>query len=257
MADSMKMDMMKNKDASKVTIEAIEGHESKVESSLTGANGAVQRQFSILAPKIIYQMLDSDNSPGRTMTVPSAGKMLVRDHRPPAAPKPGDKPKKEGDDDQSRGDTAFQWQKQLIYSENQHRADMTGDVVIIHQLDGKESADGPIRINADTVTAWFEPNTPDAKPPAATPGAQTDSSMHLKRLTANGNVNITRADSHLTADNIEYDPASHWMIAHGSDTTPAHLEDPDPKRNLTAQDLQWNTLTWDVKASGPRAANPR
>lgn len=254
-ADSIKMDVMKDKDVKRITIL---GNKAKVRSTLSGPNGNAVRQFVILAPKIIYQLMDSEELAAKTVWVPSAGEMFLGDHRPPEHPKPGEKA---DDESNSRGDTAFQWKRQLVYNEAKHNAVMTGDVVIVHQPEGKESAEGPVRINADQVTAWFDPQprapkattAPATRPSAAGP----DSAMQLKRLTAVGNITITRNGSTLTGDQVEFDPKTHWMTAHGTDDRPAHFENADPTKTINARDLSWNTQTWNVKAVGSRLDNPR
>ncbi len=252
-ASSMQMDVLKDKEVRTITIEG----NGKVESSLAAANGTIARQFSLWAPRIIYQLIGSSDSPGKTMIVPTAGQMLVRDHRPSDKHPAPDKPKKQDDEAGSRGDTAFQWKKRLVYSETDRRAVMTGDVVIVHQPDGKESADGPLRINADQVTATFDPRKPDTRAVATTLPAQQEPAMQLKRLTADGHIIITRGPSSLSSEKIDYDPLTHWMTAHGTDEHPAFLDDPDPRRSLVARDLQWNTQTWNIKMTGPLVTNPK
>ncbi|HZK80098.1 MAG TPA: hypothetical protein VFC46_03505, partial [Humisphaera sp.] len=190
---------------------------------------------------------------------PSAGQMFMGDHRPPVKPKAGAK-KADDDDSSNRGDTAFKWQRQLVYSESKRNAVMTGDVIIVHQPDGKEAAQGPVRINADQVTAWFDPIKPEvkstAKPPH--PAGDPQGAMQLKHLTADGHVTITRATATLTADAVEYDPITHWMTAHGTPNADARYEDSqNSTASKSAKDMAWNTQTWNIKAAGPRIVNPR
>ena len=84
-ADGMEMDLMKDKDARTITIHG----NAKVISTLAGPDGKVLRQMFLTAPKIIYQLVDSKEQPAKTLIVPSAGEMLVGDHRPPEKPKAG------------------------------------------------------------------------------------------------------------------------------------------------------------------------
>ncbi|HWE02388.1 MAG TPA: hypothetical protein VG326_08240 [Tepidisphaeraceae bacterium] len=255
-ANGMQMDVMKDKDARTITIT---GASAKVKSTLAGSDGVIVRQFVIIGPRIIYQLLDSPELPAKTLWVPSAGQMFMGDHRPPEKPKAGAK-KGDEDDTGGRGDTAFKWERQLVYSEARRQAVMTGDVIIVHQPEGKESAQGPVRINADQVTAWFDPIKPDGKPATKPARATSDpqTSMQLKNLTADGHVTITRAASTLTADAVEYDPRTHWMVAHGTDTVDAKYEDSqNTTASKSAHDMAWNTQTWNIKAAGPRLVNPR
>ena len=253
-ANGMQMDVMKDKDARTITIS---GASAKVKSILAVPNGAILRQFVIIGPRIIYQLLDSPELPAKTLWVPSAGQMFMGDHRPPQNPKAG---AKKGDDDSSnRGDTAFKWDYQLVYSESERKAVITKDVIVVHQPDGKESAQGPVRINADQVTAWFDAK-PDEKPatkPVHGP-ADPQTAMQLKHLTAAGHVTITRATATLTADSVEYDPLTHWMVAHGTENVDAKYED---SQNTTvsksAKDMSWNTQTWNINVVNPKLVNPR
>ncbi|HWE93419.1 MAG TPA: hypothetical protein VG269_05540 [Tepidisphaeraceae bacterium] len=257
-ADSMQMDLMKDKEVKSVTLDG----KATVTSTLSGKDGSILRRFSLQGPTIIYSLFDAAGQPGRTMLVPSAGQMLVQDHRPapPATkPKPGQPPaEKKPDDgqmDTGHGDTAFQWSKQLLYSELLHNAVMTGDVLIVHQnLEGKED---PVRMNADTVTAWFAP-APQTKPAVAVapaPAAQP-AALQLKKLTAEGHVLVSRGGSQLSASRIDFDPVTHWMAASGSKDRPAVFQDPGTGKTLSGKQLWWNTQTWDVKLKEPAMVNP-
>ena len=82
--------------------------------------------------------------------------------------------------------------------------------------------------------------------------------MQLKHLIADGHVDITRAGGVLTADQVDYDPISHWMIARGSENRLARYEDPDPKKKpLTARQMEWNTETWHIRMSEPKGSDPK
>jgi hypothetical protein len=248
-ATAMEMDAIKDKDVRTVTLFG----NAKVKSVLVAANGAVSRQFVIVAPTVIYQLADSEQLPAKSLWVPCAGQMFLGDHHPSEKPKAG---AKQDDVVGGKGNTAFKWERMLVYKDVDHTAVMTGDVVIVHQPEGNESADGPVRINADSVTAVFDPK----KPPAATTGPaskQPDSSMQLAHLTADGHITVTRGQTVLTADQIEYDPATHWMTAHGTHANPAHYENAEIGSSKSFDDLSWNTVTWNFKAAGPRVVNPR
>jgi lipopolysaccharide export system protein LptA len=280
-ADSMQMGVMKDKDARTLTVDG----NANVVSTLGAPDGTVLRQFALYGPKIIYQLADSKELPAKTLVVPSAGRMFVGDHRPPEQRKANAGAKDPGEDDNGgRGDTAFQWSKQLVYSESQRQATLTGDVVVVHQPLGKQAELDRVRINSDQVTAWFEPQIPLLKPAATQPGAPTTrpttgpatqpttrpgqpgESLQLKHLTSLGHVVITRATgATLYADRVDYDPTIHWMIARGNENNPARYVDPNPKpdalhpadRVLTALEMEWNTDTWNIKMSGSESAAPR
>lgn len=277
--DSMQMDVMKDKDVRAITIESAAPRQAKVISILPGPDGKDLRQFLLIAPRIIYQLVDAKDQPAKTLIVPSAGQMLVGDHRPPE--KPRDDKSKSGDDASSgRGTTAFRWGRSLIYTEQRREAVMTSDVYVRHRPDSRDSSEIEIR-HADQVNAWFEPQKPKAKPAAANPAAapaavapaavstagaatkpatrpaDSETAMQLTRLIADGNVAITRAGSNLFANQVDYDPITHWMIARGSTNHPAHYEDPDPKKSMTAGQMEWNTESWHIKMSDPKASHPR
>ncbi|MDB5333554.1 MAG: OstA-like protein, partial [Phycisphaerales bacterium] len=255
-ADSMQMDLMKDKDVKSITLDG----KATVASTVSGKDGSIVRRFSLHGPTIIYSLVDAAGQPGRSMLVPAAGQMLVQDHRaaqPATKPKPGqpvaNKNANEGQMDTGRGDTAFQWSKQLLYSESLHNAVMTGDVVIVHQnLEGKED---PVRMNADTVTAWFEP-APQTKPAVAVAPAGQPAALQLKKLTAEGHIIVSRGGSQLSASRIDFDPVTHWMAASGSKDRPAVFQDPGTGKTLSGKQLWWNTQTWDVKLKEPAMVNP-
>jgi hypothetical protein len=166
--------------------------------------------------------------------------------------------------DTGRGDTAFQWSKQLLYSEMEHNAVMTGDVLIKHQ--NSEGKEDPVWMNADKVTAWFEPSAaPKAKPPAPAPGVAAaptpavvqPAALQLKKIVAEGRIAIFRGTSQLNANRIDFDPATHWIAASGSKDRPAVMQDSESGKTFTGTQLWWNTQTWDIKMKDPSMVNPR
>ena len=170
MADSMQMDIMKDKDVKTITIYGAGTSQAKVLSTLAEPDGKVLRQFLLLAPKIIYQMADAPDQAAKTLVVPSAGKMLMGDHRPPEKPKPG-AAKGNDDESSSRGNTAFSWKKSLVYSERDREAVLNGDVYVKHRPDAKDGNEFEV-LHSDQVAAWFESAKPAARPatnPATVP----------------------------------------------------------------------------------------
>ncbi|HET6248688.1 MAG TPA: hypothetical protein VFE47_13380 [Tepidisphaeraceae bacterium] len=280
-ADSMQMGMMKDKDVRTVTLSG----NSQVVSTSTGDNGIIARQFALYGPKIIYQLADSKELPAKTLLVPSAGRMYTGDHRPPEKRKPEDKDKDDNDAG-GRGDTAFQWSKRLVYSELQHQATLTGDVIVVHQPLGPQAEVDRVRVNADRVVALFEPQPKAAKPttqpapdaPATQPAnpatalattlpatrpttrpADPGESLQLKHLTADGHVVIVKPSTGATlySDRVDFDPIPHLMTARGSENNPARYVDPDPHRSLTGTEMQWNTETWNIKMTSVKTLNPK
>ena len=114
----------------------------------------------------------------------------------------------------------------------------------------------PVVLNADVVTAWFEP-APQTKPAVAVapaPAAQP-AALQLKKLTAEGHIVVSRAGSQLSANRIDFDPTTHWMAASGTNDRPA-VFDPGTGKTLSGKQLWWNTQTWDVKLKEPAMVNP-
>ncbi|MDB5172463.1 MAG: OstA-like protein, partial [Phycisphaerales bacterium] len=285
MADSMQMDLMKDKEMKTVTLD---GH-ATVTSTLSDNTGKILRLFHLHGPTIIYSLFDANGKPGRTVLIPAAGQMLVEDHRPPNVPAPvkpavgnlapgraapgtpapapvANKNANGAEMDTGRGDTAFQWSKQLLYSELEHSAVMTGDVLIKHQ--NPEGKEDPVVMNADKVTAWFEPPAaPKAKPvaPAPAPGVAAapapavvqPAALQLKKITAEGRIVITRGGSQLNATRIDFDPATHWIAAGGTKDRPAVFQDASTGKTFSGTQVWWNTQTWDVKMKDPALVNPR
>lgn len=168
--------------------------------------------------------------------------MLVRDHRTPD-PKAKGKNNEDAAGFGGRGATAFKWNKQLLYNEDAHRADINGDVLVVHQSD--DAKDEPARLNAEQVTAWFKPpaKSPDAAKVAGAPGA-----MELKWLTASGRPFVKRSTFELTATEIDLDPNTHWLAAYGTERDPAVFTNTATNDVTTAKEVDWNTQTWDVKS---------
>ncbi len=234
----MQMDLFKDKEATLITLD----QNASVNSTLSDADGKILRQFELQGPKILYAMVDTPQLPAHSLLVPSAGEMLVRDHRAPD-------PKAKKDDDAAgmgsgRGATAFKWSKLLLYNEDARRADITGNVLIVHR--GDDPKDLPARINAEQVTAFFQPAKKTDPAHAAAPAGQA-APMELKWLTANDSVFVTRGTEELTARRVEMDPATHWLHAYGTDRDPAVVTNTATNDTTSAEQIDWNTQTWDMK----------
>jgi lipopolysaccharide export system protein LptA len=247
LADSTQLDLMKGKVVTGLVLE----DDAVVQSTLSDPAGAILRQSELKANLIRYVLSSTQPGAKGTFIVPVPGKMLVRDHRPPAAPAPGKAPATQanvGEPGDSRGATAFQWFKQLTYDEATNTAVFTGNVLIVHQDDDAKTE--PARLRADKVVAVFEarPN-PAAKPPAPQPGAaaQPASQLQLKSMTATGNVSVTRGASEQDAPRMDYDPVSGWMVATGTPRDPATFVDATGVNTATAKQIDWNAQTWNVK----------
>lgn len=236
-AGNLKMDPFKGKEVSAITIEK----GAKLTSTLSASNGDVLQQFALEGPTIHVDEFDASGAPSRRITVPAAGRMLVRDHRPQEH-----KEKASPDDapaSGARGATAFQWSRQLIYTEAAHRADMEGDVVIVHEDDDPDSP--KVTMEGQKVTAWFEPAT---KGQVKAANADT-SPMQLRYLSAVGeHVIIHRDTDTIDARQVDYDPARHLLIATGTPRNPVAFNNGNASSG-TAERIEWDTITWKMKAT--------
>jgi lipopolysaccharide export system protein LptA len=237
-AGSMQMDLFKDKEPALITLDK----NAVVTSTLADASGKILRQFELKGPTIQYALQTTPALPAHSLLVPAAGQMLVRDHRPPA---PNDKSKSSDDTAAigGRGATAFKWNKQLLYNEDARRADLTGDVLIVHQ--GDDAKEEPARLTADQVTAWFK--QPEKAGNAAQSAGAAPAAMELKWLTASGRPFVTRGTAELTAQKIDLDPVNHRLAAYGTDREPTVFTNTATNDTTTANEVNWNTQTWDVK----------
>ena len=241
----VKMDLFRDKEVVAMTIE----NRATLVSTLADASGNIEQQFELTGPKIIVRELAPDGTPSRTVTVPTAGKMLVRDHRAPQKQQPG------GDDSSgARGATAFQWvdpqngqglPARLVYSERDRRADITGDVTIAHQDENTKQP--PTNMKAEQVTAFFEPAPRRSAARAQPNKADDEPQMQLKHLTAQGStVLVTHDTDQMTARRVDYDPRRHLMIATGSQRNPVVFMTVGTGRTICTR-VEWDTITWNPR----------
>lgn len=219
-----------------------------VQSNSTAADGRVLRQFVLKAPIIKYALSATRTMAAHSLLVPTAGVMLVRDHRPPE--------QTEGNGDQqgglssNRGATAFKWSRRLVYSEDARRAIMSGDVLVVHQSDVPKEL--PVQLAGDEMTAYFEP----AKITTGTTQSSEPPELNLQRLEAIGNAIATRGPAQLNAEKMIYEPATHWMTAIGSSSVPVVMLNEDGTQT-TADEARWNTDTWNFVAIGANGQSRR
>jgi hypothetical protein len=237
--------LLGNKEPKLITLDG----RAQVQSILADAGG-ILRQSLLEAPRILYAVAATDDIPAHTLVVPSPGKMLVRDHRPPPTTAPA-----AGADDSGlgngRGTTAFKWARKLTYNEDARRAIMSGDVLVVHQPDNPGEL--LVSMTADEMTALFMPASgkkPGATQPSATQPTTAPAlaggagAMELKSVEAVGNVAVNRGPQQITAPRIFFEPASHWMTATGTAQTPVHVIDAQGAQWI-AKEVRWNTQTWD------------
>jgi lipopolysaccharide export system protein LptA len=191
----------------------------------------------------------------RQMTVPVAGRLLYEDHRPPEAQKDED------GGPANRGTTAFEWRRQLTYDDAKQIVVMQGDVDINHVPDDEKGQS--FRIATQRVTAEMEqkpksatepttlpatgPTTEPATSPSPLPGG-----IRLKRVTADGGVNVRAKRFQFTATRLTYSPTTGILTAHGAPGDPITLTDEQGQVDSAIESLTWNTKTDQVNLKGGR-----
>ncbi|MGH7179965.1 MAG: hypothetical protein ACREJC_21490 [Tepidisphaeraceae bacterium] len=186
--------------------------EDRVEATslLSDASGTLLRRAHLFAPMIRY-----DTQASR-LTVPGAGKLLYQDLRP--GPNRSTSIRQESNivPDDFRGDTAFEWHKDLTYDEAQRLLTLNGQVLVVHLPAG---AAEPYRLTADEINAELAPRS-DAAQQSAQEGA-----MKLQKLGARGQVTFSSSNLRFVAQEVTFDPIEQLLVARGSDREPAELFD--------------------------------
>lgn len=77
-------------------------------------------------------------------------------------------------------------------------------------------------------------------------------SLQLKSVVAtaapNSVLTVTRAGSTMTGVKLTFDPATQWMTATGTPRSPAVFHDPSRSGSVYAEQLEWNTETWQIRS---------
>ena len=201
--------------------------------------------MNLFAPKAIYNKTED------TFTVPTPGRMLVRDFR---APPPTSGPANASADSSAGGThgiSAFQWEKSLVYNQRTDEAVMTGDVQVAHESAGAAS----YQMYADQITAIMDPNSHPTSGPTTGPSTSAshaapptgEDTMKVKRLIAQGQVHMVSQRLQFTAAQAVYDPETQIMTAHGSLREPAELLDEQGLSTGSFDELVYNTKTDQVQ----------
>jgi len=196
------------------------------------AAGALRQRMHLLCEKLVYQPMDGQ------IIVPVAGRMLVEDRR---AVETNVGEAKAGSEmmQSPKGATAFQWNEKLSFSPADNRAEMAGDVLVVHQ--SSDASTRPMRLNADVVLAEL------AGKAAAVGDTQ------VKRLSARGNVRFTSGKLEFSAAETEFRPLENIVIARGDDRVPALLLDDQGLSKGTFAELWLNTRTQESHVRDFRA----
>jgi hypothetical protein len=223
------MGLLRNKTAREITLQG----DAEMSSTATAEDGALQRRIHLLADEMRYGL-----SPAR-LVVPGRGRMLYEDYRGSAAPVAGEAPRAAVGD--ARGATAFEWQRELVFDQDQQVATMSGDVVIAHRAVGEQEI--TFRLQAPLVRADLQ------QPPAAEDGPAARLSLH--RLSAQDGVRFSARTVEFDADSLGYMPAEDLVIARGSERHPASLLDAQGFSRGSFEELRYNTATEHVEIRGP------
>ena len=248
---------MKDKLVDTATLLAKDDENVEVSSIARDQAGKILHAMNLFAPTAVYDKTHD------TFTVPSAGRMLVRDFRPSTPTSAATDSSAGG----TRGTSAFQWEKSLVYDRRVDQAVMTGDVQVVHAAAGSSS----FQMFADRITADLDPNShatsqpttgPSTGPtasakmaassgpttePATRPVATGDDSMKVKRMVAQGQVRMISTRLQFTAAQAVYDPVTQIMTAHGSEREPAQLLDEQGLSTGSFDGIVYNTRTDQVQ----------
>jgi lipopolysaccharide export system protein LptA len=216
----------------------LEGN-TEVKSVLASPEGQMLRRMHLFAPRV---RVEADT---HRIIVPEAGRMLLDDRtsttQPTTAPAAGL--------GNLRGATAFQWSDKLTYDQSASKAEMSGDVVIVHQ---DNAANGqPFQLRAPHVAAEFEP-----RPQGAAPATQP-SDEKLRRLVADGGVQFTSKMIQFDAADMVFDPTTETLTAAGTPDTPGHFYDESGISTGTFRTARWNSRTGSVQVEEFQATVPR
>jgi hypothetical protein len=217
------------------------GH-AEARSLLAMAGGAIAHRFDVISDEIDY------NTIGHTMTVPTAGKMLIEEGGNPATRPAGGAP--------AGGVTALQWAKRMVYDQVAHRAELEGPVLIGH----RDNAPGAklIQITADHVEATFADAAvggaaaahANARGPATGPAdPATGPAQRLKAMVAQGNVRVTFVDNDLeiNGDNITDDPDAGELVIRGTADRPGTILGNDGRTNASFSQIWLDSRTGEVR----------
>ena len=239
-ANGVNMDLFKDKQLVAFTLTG----NANLDSTLKASDGSIAQQMVLRAAKVIMRRINPDGTESDTLTVPVAGRMLVRDHRKVQS--------SQSSDASSNGMTGFEWSRSLVYSKAARRADMAGQVVIRHF--GEDPQQLPVEVNGEHVIAYFErPAAQPAKNRGAKLASEDDSHMQLKHVTVlagpNDFVVVKRGDDLMQASQIDYDPIHHVLTAIAMPRNPVYFA--RGTTFTTADRVDWDTITWN-----PHFVNP-
>jgi hypothetical protein len=197
---------------------------SEVKSILNNPKGDLIRRTHLFAPLVRVEAFD------KRMVVPAPGRMLYEDLRSTSQSAPTTGPAAPLGD--MSGATAFQWDRELIYDQNENQAQLLGNVLIVHQpLDEKGE---PFRLDSQQVTVDFEPSSAKGQQPS-------DSKM--KTMTAAGSVQFMSRQIRFESDRMIFDTINNRLTAFGTEHQPVDIYDDSGVSSAIVNEAWWDTRT--------------
>jgi lipopolysaccharide export system protein LptA len=210
---------------------------AQVQSTLDGQRAGELRRIHLLAPEVRYDV------ESKRAEVPSAGRLLVQDTLPPR------------DDAQAgnrmlgnfRGATAFQWARDLVFDQAENRMTMSGDVLIVHEDPAR--TDQTFRLEAAQVRADMIDDAPARKAdtgdaPRALFGP---SELHLRSLSATGDIRLAAPQIQIEAQDVTYDAQRELLTARGSERQPVELYNESGLSRGAFQEVVWDARAEQIQ----------
>jgi lipopolysaccharide export system protein LptA len=191
-------------------------------------------------------VIEADNV-AQTFTVPGAGKLLSVDRsQTRAAAANSSDPFAQS---RGQGDALFTWSDSMIAYRNEDRAQMRGDVQVVHLRSGDPE---PTELRSRELTATLRTKnaTGNAAGSGASPSLTNQSS--LSKLIASGNVwarSSTKRE--MTSDRMIYDAEQGVMILTADNDRDVTVFDPAARAPLTSKAIEWDLKKDRVRVIAP------
>lgn len=188
-------------------------------------------------------VIDADNV-AQTFTVPGAGKLLSVDRS-----KDGPVESNSADpfaQSRGQGDALFTWSQSMTAYRTQDRAEMRGDVQVVHLRTGDTE---PTELRARDLIATLRPSSPAAT--GATP-SPLSTRTSLSKLIASGNVwarSSTKRE--MTSDRMVYDAELGVMVLTADNDRDVTVFDPAARAPLTSRAIEWDLKKDRVRIVAP------
>jgi lipopolysaccharide export system protein LptA len=201
---------------------------AEVKSILSSSSGNLLRRTHLFAPLVRVEAAD------KKMIVPAAGRMLYEDLRATTQPSPSaaatESASPLGD---MSGQTAFQWDRNLTYDQSQDRAEMVGNVIVVHQ--DSSGRGEPFRLDSERVVVEFQPT---GEKPTTQP-----SDAKVKAMDAEGAVQFVSRQIRFESDRMSFDTINNLLTAYGTEHQPVEIYDENGVSSAIVQKAWWDTRT--------------